>query len=201
MKKRLQWLLVFVACAMPSIYFFATYLFDSRALGIDPVETLLAESGQWSLRFLLGSLACSPLRRAGLKTVARFRRMLGLYAFYYASLHLLIYVFGWIQLDWSVFVEDVVSRPFIYLGMITWLVLTVLAATSPKVMIKKLKKRWVLIHRFVYLAAIGGIVHLWMQSRGSYEEVVLYGTCLTALLVERLYRRFIPRFMARKSTI
>lgn len=200
MKKNFIWWLVFITAAGPSVYLFSLYLFSPRSLGIDPIEVLLAETGEWALRFLLITLCCSPLRRLGIKSLARFRRMLGLYSFYYATLHLALYIAGWIQWDLAVFVEDLISRPFIYIGMAAWLVLTALAVTSPKAMIKKLKKRWVVIHRFIYVGAVGALVHLWMQSRGSLSEFYLYGVIFLLLMAERFYRSYWPRLLARYSS-
>ncbi|WP_132703777.1 sulfite oxidase heme-binding subunit YedZ [Reinekea marinisedimentorum] len=200
MNRKLSWWLVFIACASPSLYLLLVYFINPRSLGIDPVEVLLAETGEWSLRFLLITLACSPLRRLKVKRLARYRRMLGLYSFYYASLHLAIYVSGWIQFDWQLLVEDLISRPFIYIGMAVWLVLMVLAITSPKAVIKRLKKWWLVIHRFVYVAAFGALVHLWMQSRGTIDEVLVYGALLFLLLAERIYRSLTSRNPVQKRS-
>ena len=186
--KKIYWWLVFSLSALPSLYFGLIYVLNPRQLGIDPVEVLLAESGQWAFRFLLITLLCSPLRRLKLRFLSRYRRMLGLFSFYYASMHAVIYVVAWIELDWPIFIQDLVSRPFIYVGMFAWLVLLVLAATSPKAVVKALKKRWVILHRLIYIAALAVMVHLWMQTRGAIGEVLLYGCVLFLLLAERLYR-------------
>jgi sulfoxide reductase heme-binding subunit YedZ len=194
MKKRVIWWLVFLVGLSPSLWLLGAWVFSPRSLGIDPVESVLQESGEWALRFLLITLACSPLKRAGFKQVIRFRRMLGLFAYFYASIHLMTYVVGWIELDWSLLLEDLLERPFIYVGMITWLFLGVLAITSPKAMVKKLKKNWVVLHRGVYAAVILAWVHLWMQSRASASEAVLYGAFILMLLGERLYRRVVKSY-------
>lgn len=190
MKKRLTWWLVFLTSLAPFLWLSMAWSFFPRSLGIDPIETVLQESGEWALRFLLFTLACSPLRRMGLKQVVRFRRMLGLYSYFYASLHLGTYLFGWIELDWVVFVEDLLERPFIYLGMIAWVILGILAVTSPKAMVKKLKRKWTILHRLVYVVILVAWVHLWMQSRASAGEALLYGLIVILLLGERIYRRF-----------
>lgn len=187
--KRLVWWLIFLAAASPSLVLFSLYLFNPRSLGVDPIEVILKEMGEWALRFLLLSLACSPIRRLGWKSIVRYRRMLGLFAFYYASLHLSTYLLGWIELDWQVFSEDIIKRPFIYLGMISWSLLAILALTSPKSMVRLLKKRWSMIHKSVYLIIVLVWVHLWLQSRASAGEAVFYGAFALLLLGERLYRR------------
>lgn len=189
MNKRLLWWLVFLSALAPFAFYSGAYVFSPRSLGIDPVEVLLQESGEWALWMLVLTLACSPLRRIGWKGAVRFRRMLGLYTFFYATLHLSVYMVGWVQLDWVQLIDDVTKRSFIYLGMIAWFCLLVLALTSPKAMVKRLKKNWVVLHRLVFLVAVLGWVHLWMQSRASAGEAVLYGAALGFLLLERLYRK------------
>ncbi len=165
------------------------YIFDPRSLGVDPIEVVLKEAGEWALRFLLLSLACSPIRRLGWKSIVKYRRMLGLYAFYYASLHLSIYLTGWIELDWQVFIEDIVKRPFIYLGMISWTLLSILAITSPKRMVRLLKKNWRKVHRLVYVIIVLVWIHLWLQSRASAGDAVFYGALAVLVLGERVYRK------------
>ena len=175
MLKKLNWTwwLVFTLAALPSAVLLGLYFFNPRALGIDAAEVVLQESGEWTLRFLLITLACSPLRRLGFKKAVRFRRMLGLFTFYYASIHLSIYIGGWIQWDWSTFLQDILDRPFIYLGMLGWVILFVLAITSPKFVVKKLKKHWSTLHKLVYPALALGWLHLFIQSRGSFSEATV----------------------------
>ena len=189
-KKKLKWWGIFILSALPFLTGFYLYNFDPRQLGIDPVEVLLEEAGEWALRFLLITLLCSPLRRLGIRFLNPFRRMLGLYAFFYASLHLYIYLFGWIALDLTTFLDDIIKRPFIYLGMISWLVLLTLAITSPKIMVKKLKKNWLKIHLSIYVVILLVWIHLWLQSRASAFDSVLYGFCIAVLLGERLFHKF-----------
>ncbi len=190
MKRKVIWWLVFLTAAAPFIVYSGLYFFSPRSIGIDPVEVLLAESGQWALRFLLFSLACSPLKRMGWKKVLRFRRMLGLYAFFYATVHLAIYLFGWIQLNWLTFIEDLIKRPFIYIGMATWLILFLLAISSPKKAVKLLKQNWSRLHKLVYLTVLLAWVHLWMQSRASAAEALLYLGFVAVLLGERIFRKY-----------
>lgn len=187
--RRLTWWLVFVSAALPSIYYLTVFLFNPRLLGVDAIETMLAEMGAWALRFLIVTLACSPLHRLGFKHLKRYRRMLGLYSFYYASLHLVIYVAGWIEFEISLFLEDVTTRPFIYLGMIAWVLLSLLAATSPKKMVKLLKRYWLWLHKSIYLIVLLVLIHLWMQQRASALDAVIYGSFIFILLFERLIRK------------
>ncbi|MBU2863852.1 sulfoxide reductase heme-binding subunit YedZ [Reinekea forsetii] len=187
--KRLKWWSVYIVCALPFLIGTYLYLFDPRQLGIDPIEVLLENAGEWALRFLLITLCVSPLKRIGVRFFSPYRRMLGLYAFFYATLHLLTYTIGWISLDLTTFVEDITKRPFIYLGMLSWLVLLVLAITSPKAMVKKLKKNWVKVHMLIYPVILLVWVHLWLQSRASALEAVVYGAIILLLLGERVFRK------------
>ncbi len=191
MRQRIIWWVVFILSTAPSVVLVGAYFGNPFFLGVDPAEAMLQETGEWALRFLLLTLLCSPLKRLGFKKILRYRRMLGLFAFYYASLHLLTYLLAWIQLDWVVFIEDLTKRPFIYLGMCSWLILLLLAITSPKRVVKLIKKAWSPIHKFVYLAIILVWVHLWMQSRASASEAVFYGSIVALVLIERLYRKII----------
>ena len=191
--KRSLWWLVFIGSAVPSAYLLVAYIFIPRHLGVDPTEVMLQETGQWALRFLILTLMCSPARRMGIKQISRFRRMLGLYTFYYATFHLGTYLIGWIELDLIVFLEDIYKRPFIYIGLATWAILLTLAISSPKWVVKLLKQRWVLLHKLVFVAILGAWVHLWMQSRASAAESLIYLAVIIMLVGERLFRRYIAR--------
>lgn len=188
-RRRLLWWVVFLLSAAPAFLLLGLYFFDPRSLGIDATEVLLQETGEWSLRFLLVTLACSPLKRLGFKGAMRFRRMLGLFAFFYASIHLGTYLIGWIELDLTIFTEDLLRRPFIYLGVLTWIILTMLAVTSPKWAVKRLKKRWTTLHKAIYVAILLAWVHLWMQSRASALEPLVYLAFVLLLLGERVARK------------
>lgn len=189
MKLKLIWWFIFLGASAPAVFFAGLYFFNPRALGVDPVEVLLQDSGEWAMRLLLVTLACSPLRRIGWKGAVRYRRMLGLFSFFYASIHLSIYIAGWIEWEWAIFVEDLAKRPFIYLGMIAWFTLFLLALTSPKAMVKLLRKRWVILHRLVYVSIALVWVHFWMQSRSSAGEALIYGLIALLLLCERVFRK------------
>lgn len=189
MSRKSIWWLVFLAGSFPFVMSLLLLLIAPRRLGIDPVEALLADSGQWALRFLLISLACSPLKRIGWKGILRFRRMLGLFAFFYATLHLFIYVVGWLQWNWHAFLEDLTKRPFIYIGMVTWLMLFFLAITSPKKVVRLLKKNWSRLHKIVYLSAVLAWIHFWMQTRASAAEPLIYLLFIALVLGERLFRK------------
>ncbi|MFG6447027.1 sulfite oxidase heme-binding subunit YedZ [Roseateles sp. BYS180W] len=179
-------------CAAPLIWLFAAALLQQ--LGPNPAEALIRGLGNWALRFLWLTLCISPLRRAcGLTALAPWRRHLGLWAFAYASLHLLAY--AWLDMGWALadITRDIAKRPFIWMGLACWVGLLILAATSTKAAKRALGGlRWQQLHRAVYAIAIAVLLHyIWVRSgKRLYSEPQLWGALLALLLVERLWRRF-----------
>jgi sulfoxide reductase heme-binding subunit YedZ len=156
-------------------------------LGINPAETLQVETGIWALRFLLASLAITPLRRLfGWNRLVQYRRMLGLFAFFYATLHLLTYVVLDRYFDWAGVVEDVAKRPFITLGMLAFVLMIPLALTSTKGWIRRLGRKWQTLHRLVYFAAIAASLHFIWKVKVAIGEPVYYAAILGVLLAIRL---------------
>lgn len=180
------WWAIFLLALAPAAYYWSLFVFSPRSLGVDGLEVVLEEMGKWALWMLLVTLSCSPLARHTAFKAVRYRRMLGLFTFFYASCHLATYLLGWIELDWRVFVEDLGKRPFIYLGMLAWFGLLVLAVTSPKAMVRRLKKNWKRLHRIIYGLIILALIHFWLQSRVSSFEAWLYSLISAVLLLERL---------------
>ena len=182
---------LFMVCLLP----FAWLLNGAVAntLGANPAEALLRRTGDWTLRFLCIVLAVTPLRQLfGLPVLARFRRMLGLYVFFYACLHLLCYAWFDMGLEWDDIVADIPKRPFILVGFLTWLLLTVLAVTSPKFVLKALGgKRWQWLHRAVYVVVPLALLHFfWMRAgKNNFAEVALYAAILGLLMLWRVGRR------------
>lgn len=163
---------------------------DIDALGADPVAEIEHRTGIWALRLLLLTLAITPLRQiTGLTGLLRFRRMLGLYAFAYASLHLAAFLIldlgGW----WSSVFEEILRRPYITVGFLAWLGLVPLAVTSTRGWMRRLGRGWVRLHRLVYVIAALGVLHLWWIVKSDLREPLLYASILGALLGWRLYRR------------
>ena len=161
-------------------------------LGADPVAALTHQTGEWALRLLLLGLAMSPLRML-LKAAwpIRFRRLIGLYAFFYASLHFAIYLF----LDlgsgyWSQIGADILKRPFITVGFTAWLLLLPLALTSNRWMMQLLKKNWQRLHRLVYAIAVLAVLHFWWLVKSDIREPMLYALVLTLLLAIRIFRQW-----------
>ena len=159
-------------------------------LGANPAEALIRDLGDWTLRFLCLVLAVTPLRIAtGTPALARFRRMLGLFVFFYGVLHLLAYAWFDMGLDVGEIVHDIAKRPFILVGTLALLLLAVLAATSPHRAIRWLgAARWRALHRSVYVVAVLGILHFfWMRAgKNDFAEVLWYGTLLAGLLGWRI---------------
>lgn len=182
-----QWIrrAVFLFALMPFMLLVIGVVQNS--LGADPARTLALDSGRWSLRFLLASLAITPCRELlGLYGLAPLRRTLGLYALFYASLHFLVYVLFLLELRWSEIGSDILERPYITVGFCALLILCALGATSPKLMVRKLGRRWKPLHRLVYVAAVLSIVHLTWILRTDLIDAVIYGGILLLLLLYRL---------------
>jgi len=161
-------------------------------LGANPVEFILRTTGALTLIFLLLSLAVTPLRKTlGLPWMIKLRRMLGLFAFFYAFLHLTTYVWFDKSFNANAVIEDTLKRPFITLGMASFLLLVPLALTSTDKMVRRLGgKRWRWLHRAAYVAAIGGVVHYYMLVKADTREPILFGLVLAVLLGYRVVSKY-----------
>lgn len=181
---------LFMLCLLP--FGWLLYGAISNTLGANPAEALLRSTGDWTLRFLCIVLAVTPLRQSlKLPVLARFRRMLGLYVYFYACLHLLCYAWFDMGLEWTDIVADIPKRPFILVGFTAWLLLSVLAATSPKFILKAMGgKRWQQWHRMVYLVAPLAVLHFfWIRAgKNNFAEVAIYGSILGVLLGYRVLK-------------
>ncbi len=156
-------------------------------LGANPIETVTHTTGEWALRFLLVTLAVTPVRRlTGWNRIIRFRRMLGLFAFFYACLHLTTYLILDQFFDWRAIVEDVLERPYITAGVTAFSLLVPLAVTSTNAWIRRLGRNWQRLHRLVYAAAVMGVLHFVWLTRADQLEPVVYGVILGVLLAYRL---------------
>jgi sulfoxide reductase heme-binding subunit YedZ len=169
-------------------------------LGANPVEELLHRCGKWGLNFLLITLAVSPLRQlTGRAWLLRFRRMLGLFAFFYALLHVLVYLGLDQRFALGPVFEDVVERPYITLGAAAFLILLALAATSTRGMVRRLGRRWKALHRWVYAAAVLATWHFYWQVKLDTLEATVYAAILAGLLGFRLWRRLAGRRAAAQA--
>jgi sulfoxide reductase heme-binding subunit YedZ len=183
--------LLFAACVMPLAWLLWDALHDG--LGADPVAALEHRSGDWALRLLLVTLAITPLRRlAGRAELVRFRRMLGMFAFFYACVHLAIYVFVDLGAYWSVLFADVVKRPYITVGFAAWLLLIPLAVTSTRGMMRRLGRHWQRLHRLVYVVALLAVLHFLWLVKADHREPLLYLAIFAALMLLR-FRGTLPK--------
>ena len=190
---------VFLLCLLPAAWLalgvFALASGDATsaagaALGANPVEKVQDTLGIWGLRLLLVTLAVTPLRvLGGWPKLQLFRRMLGLFAYFYVSLHFAWYLFVDQDLALAQLAADVVERPYITAGFTALLLLTPLAATSTRRAMRRLGRRWQRLHRLVYPAAILACVHFWWQVKADVREPLVYAAVLAALLGWRLLDR------------
>ena len=161
----------------------------SNTLGPDPADTLAAETGEWTLRFLLLSLAITPLRSiGGWPKLFPYRRTFGLFALFYASLHFVIYLVFLLQLRWSEIYEDILERPYITVGFTAFIMLVALGVTSTKAMMRRMGRHWRQLHKLVYLINILGLIHLIWILRTDLTEAVFYASILLPLLAYRVYK-------------
>jgi sulfoxide reductase heme-binding subunit YedZ len=157
------------------------------ALGANPVETLTHETGQWALRLLLASLAVTPLRRwLHAPALAPYRRSFGLMAFAYASVHFAIFLVLDLGLDPRLLVEEVAERPYVTAGFAAWALLLPLALTSNRASQRALGRRWVRLHRGVYLAVVCAVVHFLWLVKADLREPAVYAAIASVLLAVRL---------------
>ncbi len=216
--------LVHGVCLAPFVYLLEQYRSGALALEADPVNWMTHFTGNWALWLLLVSLAVTPVRRihARLSNLIRFRRMLGLYAFFYASLHLATYVFlfsgydiqtAWAGLKqgrvgqvwtqwtavWPTVLDDLKKRRFIQVGLLAWVILLALAGTSPMFMLRKLGgKNWQRLHRLVYVAALAACIHYWWLVKAGVRTPLKDTLALAILLGARVVwvwwkaRRVVP---------
>ena len=175
---------LYAAGAIPGLWVF--WLALNNNLGADPVKALEHVLGLWALRFLIASLAVTPIRRLGGLSFVRFRRALGLLAFFYALAHLASYVIFDLGFDGQAFAADILKRPYITIGMLAFAILIPLAITSNAVMIRRLGgAAWQKLHRLVYLAAAAAAVHFVMVVKSWPAEPLIYAAIIALLLLIR----------------
>jgi sulfoxide reductase heme-binding subunit YedZ len=186
--ERVKWLkaALFALCLIPLARL--AWLGTHRGLGANPIEYITHSTGWWTLSFLLITLSMTPLRRlTGWNWLLRLRRMLGLFAFFYVSLHFTTYI--WLDqfFDWQGILKDIAKRPFITVGFTAFVLLIPLAATSTNAMVRRLgAKRWQRLHRAVYVIATLGVLHFWWLVKKDIREPLIFGTLLGLLFLIRL---------------
>ena len=187
--------LVFLLCLLPLAWL--VYGAVANQLGANPAEALIRGLGDWALRFLCIALAVTPVRiHTRTPQLARYRRMLGLFVAFSATLHLVAYAWLDMGLDVADIGRDILKRPFILVGFTAWLLLVPLALTSTNGMVRRLGgKAWRALHRLVYLVAPLALLHFfWMRAgKNDFAEVAVYAVILGALLLDRLSRYFKPK--------
>ncbi len=193
--------ILFVACLAPLARLFVLGWYD--ALGANPVEFVTRSTGTWTLVMLCLTLAVTPLRRiTGRAELARVRRMLGLYTFFYGCLHLTTYIWFDQWFDLVEILKDIVKRPFITAGMTAFLLMIPLAATSTNAMMRRLGRRWTELHRLIYAIAPIAILHFWWHKSGKndYAEPAIYALVVVALLGWRLWWRWRADYKLRRRS-
>ena len=172
-------------------------------LGANPIEFIIRALGDWALRFVLITLAVTPLRKlAGWTWLMPLRRMLGLYAFFYATLHLSAYI--WVDqfFDWIAIAKDIIKRPVITVGMLTFSLLVPLAITSNNAMIRRMGgKRWQLLHRAIYAIGALGVLHFWWMVKLDITQPAIYAAVLGLLLGMRAVWRVQTKRLARSNSL
>ncbi len=185
---------VFLVCLVPALLL-ARDAFTPGGLGVNPIETITHRTGDWALRFLLISLAVTPVRWiTGWLPLIRFRRMWGLFAFFYACLHFSTYMVFDHFFNLQSIIEDVAERRYVTAGMFGFLILIPLAVTSTQGWIRRLGRRWTMLHRLAYVAAAAGVVHfLWLVKLSIFEPMI-YAVILAVLLGARVAKRYRSAF-------
>ncbi|MGI9235076.1 MAG: sulfite oxidase heme-binding subunit YedZ [Woeseiaceae bacterium] len=193
---RLIWKpIIFLLCLLPAALVITDLLEITGDLGANPVEEMLDRFGNWSIRFIMIALAVTPLRRlTGQNWITRYRRMFGLFTFFYVLLHFLV----WLMLDRGLYfspfsevipavVEDLTERTFITLGFAALVLLTALAVTSTDGMRRRMGRNWQKLHNSVYAIAVLGVAHYWWQVKKGPDDAIYYAGILALLLGMRLY--------------
>ena len=178
-------IIVFILCLWPLVIISLNIYYDE--LGAEPVKKIMNHFGEWTLIFICLTLAMSPLKRfTSLAFWTKFRRMLGLFVFFYATIHLLTYIGLDYRFDWQPIFNDVLKKKFIFIGFSAWLLLIPLAATSSQKMINLLKQNWKKLHRIVYIIAIFGALHYIWLSKTIFFKPLIYSVIIVVLLILRI---------------
>jgi sulfoxide reductase heme-binding subunit YedZ len=190
---------VFLLCLGPA--FVLTWKGFHASLGANPIDVITRTTGRWTLTFLLITLSVTPVRKlSGLTWLIRYRRMLGLFAFFYGSLHLMTYV--WLDKFFDVheMLHDIAKRRFITAGMTAWFLMLPLALTSTTGWIRRIGgKRWQRLHRLIYFSAAAGVVHFIWLVKADLRRPLMYGAVLAILLAYRLIAWLVSRIRARRT--
>lgn len=196
------WLTTLLACLIPLVWLLFDIAFDQ--LGANPIQALHIRLGDWTLRFLCLTLAITPVQTiTQWRGMTTYRQIFGLYTFFYASLHLLSYLLIDHALQWRMIGIDIIESSYIWLGIVAYIIIFLLAISTPKSAKKYLGKNWKKLHRFIYLAAGAGILHYFWQLKGNLIEPLFYLIIIVLLLGFRclvwLTNRQLSKMMIPKS--
>ena len=184
---------IFLLSLIPFLYLLLRVL--QNDLGPDPAQVLSIETGEWTLRFLLLTLAITPLRQTlGLIEIGRLRRMIGLFTFFYATIHLVSWMAFILGFRWFAIAEELVERPYITIGFLAYIILFLLGVTSTNSMVRRLGRNWKRLHKLIYLASVLAIIHLLWILRTDITEAFIYGTLLVILLGYRVLGKLKSKF-------
>ena len=182
---------VFLLGLMPLLLIIGDLFEITGTLGANAIENMQDRFGIWGLRFIVIVLMISPLRSiTGFTWITQFRRMIGLYAFFYVLMHFLVWLLLEQSLLMSAIIEDIATRPFITIGFIALLILLALASTSTMKIRKKMGNSWVRLHSSIYLASILGVWHFWWQVKKDITEPLIYAIIISILLLYRLRKKY-----------
>jgi methionine sulfoxide reductase heme-binding subunit len=196
-----SWLkaLAFITCLVP--FGQLAYKAYTGDLGVNPIEFITHFTGDWALIFLLITLSVTPLRKiSGWNGLIKFRRMLGLLAFFYALLHFSTYIVLDHFFDFQRIMKDILKRPYVTVGFSAFVLMIPLAITSTAGMIRRLGKRWQQLHRLVYIAAIAGVIHFYWQVKADIRRPLQYGAILAILLGYRILIKYGPVILERLTS-
>ncbi len=193
-----------VSCLIPLLWLFIDILFNN--LGSNSIQALHIRLGDWSLRFLCITLAITPIQKiTKWRGMSHYRQLFGLYSFFYATLHLLGYLLVDHDLVWPIIYTDIVESSYIWFGVIAYIIIFMLAITSPKSAKKMMGKSWKKLHRYIYLASVLGLIHYFWQLKGNLLEPVFYAFIIFILLAFRVMVSFkerqLNRLMIPKSRV
>lgn len=195
-------ILVWILCLGPLLTLLAKgFHLVSQDLGADPISVITLTTGHWTLILLLVTLSVTPARRiTGWNWLIRFRRLIGLFAFFYGCLHLLTYIWFDKFFDFPEMIRDIGKRPFITMGFLAWTLMLPLALTSTTASIRRLGKRWQTVHRLIYFSATAGVIHFWWLVKKDISRPERYALVLALLLLFRMLRWLVPRLRRPRMT-
>lgn len=188
--------IVFLLFLMPALYYFyAVYLAlnGENILGPDPAQALALATGEWSIRILVAALAITPLRYLlNMPKLWSYRRMVGLFALFYVSLHLVVFLMFLLQWQWGDIGREIVERPYITVGFAAFILLLPLGVTSFQAAQRKMGRNWKKLHKLAYIINILAILHIVWVVRSSYFDALLYGSLVLVCLAYRIMRKYSP---------